>query len=618
MTVYPQRQWVAYGTEMRIQDSAITRAQRAVESELAARDPALSSQYTSCLLTARRDIENRLRITVRNEGIEAHELDDSVQERLADCVTNHALGILGAQHRAEQLRTQASRAGVTTALGWARRCREIDATFSTLAFFEQWVTDGHPLHPAAKVRLGLSPAEVVDTCPEWGNIIALRVAVLGTRHAAEFGITETDDLRVQRPGALTRLLLREHPQLGRELADGGDDPDHLTLLPLHPWQAAHILGTDYAAELRGGAIRQLRAQIPARPLISYRTVAPLPTSAAAWPSHLKTSLSVRLTNAPRGVSPAAAHNGPVVSRLLEQILGRERHFGGRLHVMSETAAGHFEPTGHEIPRPGELGRDAALAALARSNPEAELSPDELLVPTAALWSRSPITGRPVVAELLEHVQQRLNSTHRSGPHGAGAERFVQRYAQVCLPPLLTLLTRYGVALEAHGENTVLAIRGGLPVRCIVRDFGGIRIHPGRLARAGLDVQLRSGRDIVTADADQLRNKLYFALFVNDLSQLMKCLSHCSGQPQASLWRHFGSVAHATFADLATDPVLVDDATADAAALLERPWPNKALLTMWLRGDVTEDTYFPTTNPLIGPDPGVDDVSARSLWPSQGP
>ncbi len=582
---------------MRVSASAIKQAQQPVIAELTRRNPENQERFVGCVAAARRSVERRLRTAAYSEGIEASELEDSAQYWLADCVTNYALALLGAQRRAAQLRTQARCVGVTTAVDWAQRCRETDNAFSALAFFEQWVIDGHPLHPAAKVRLGLSPAEVLDTCPEWGNIIALRVVALAAGYATEFGVTERDGLPVQRPGALTALLLSEHSQLSRELAAGGDDPGQLTLLPVHPWQAARLLETDYPDELRCGAIRLLQTQIPARPLISYRTVIPLPTPTAAQPSHLKTSLSVRLTNALRGVSPTAAHNGPVISRLLTQILHREERFGDRLHIMSETAAAHFRPTSPETPSPGELSRSAALAALARTNPEAELSSDELLLPVAVLWARSPITGRPVLSELLNRVHRALIDTGHPGARGTSAQWFAQRYAQVCLPPLLTLLTRYGVALEAHGENIVLAIRDGLPVRCILRDFGGIRIHRDRLARAGLTVALRPDSAIETSDADELRNKLYFALFVNDLSQLVSCLSLCGGQSQASLWQSFGSVAYATFADLASDAAVADDAAADATALLKRPWPNKALLTMWLRGDVTKYTYLPKINPF---------------------
>ncbi len=576
---------------------AIERARRPVLVELAERNPAYPRQFIACLRNAQHDIERRLRIAAHHEGITPGDLVEFAMHRLAESVTNYALALLGAWHRGEELRAQAGQTGVATMSEWVRTHRERDETFSALALFEQWVIDGHPLHPAAKVRLGLSPAEAVGTCPEWGNIIELPVAVLAVSSLAEYGLAGSSG---PQPGPLTRLLLREHPQLERELGPRRDGVDHFALLPLHPWQAAHVLQADYSAELSRGLIQLLRGRIPARPLISYRTVAPLPTSATGWPSHLKTALSVRLTNALRGVSPAAAQNGPAVSQLLEQILSRETDFGGRLGIVSETAAAHFRPSDPLASRPrvpggdAELSADAALAALARSNPEADLGRDELLLPVAALWARSPLTGKPVLAELLRQVQRTVAAASDSGQSGA---LFARHYAEVCLPPLLTLLTRYGIALEAHGENTLLVLRDGLPVRCIVRDLGGIRIHFERLMRTGLTVALRPGSAIVTSDPDQLRNKLYYALFVNDLNQLVRCLAHCTGAPQATLWRHFGSVAYATFQALAADPVLATGPADDAVGLLGRPWPNKALLTMWLRGDVTDYTYLPTTNPL---------------------
>ncbi len=55
-----------------------------------------------------------------------------------------------------------------------------------------------------------------------------------------------------------------------------------------------------------------------------------------------------------------------------------------------------------------------------------------------------------------------------------------------LPPLLTML-HLGVALEAHGQNTLVAIEDGRPVDVFYRDVGGIHVSPQRLARAGVEM-----------------------------------------------------------------------------------------------------------------------------------
>ena len=49
--------------------------------------------------------------------------------------------------------------------------------------------------------------------------------------------------------------------------------------------------------------------------------------------------------------------------------------------------------------------------------------------------------------------------------------------------------------------------------------------------------------------------------------------------------------------MARQPALRAAAAADADALLSKPWPNKALLSMWLNRAVTDYTYLPVVNPL---------------------
>jgi siderophore synthetase component len=41
--------------------------------------------------------------------------------------------------------------------------------FSPLAFYEQLVVDGHPLHPGAKLKLGLGVGDVIRHSPEWAR-----------------------------------------------------------------------------------------------------------------------------------------------------------------------------------------------------------------------------------------------------------------------------------------------------------------------------------------------------------------------------------------------------------------------------------------------------------------
>src|SRR5262249_62130901 len=113
------------------------------------------------------------------------------------------------------------------------------------------------------------------------------------------------------------------------------------LRPVAPWQRRGAPGD---RDIGMQVITIPRARIPARPLLSLRTLAPAADRRAA---HIKTSVAIRLTTATRLVSPATVHNGPIMSALLAEIGKRERGFGGRLVSVTELAAASYRPAPDE-------------------------------------------------------------------------------------------------------------------------------------------------------------------------------------------------------------------------------------------------------------------------------
>jgi siderophore synthetase component len=506
---------------------------------------------------------------------------DVVRRELTDSVRNYALALVGAQARSQELAERAAVMGIRTALGWARAQRATDPAFSALAFFEQWVIDGHPLHPGAKIKLGLTPEEVIAYSPEWGVRLNLAVVAVHRDHTA--GSSDG--------ASLTELLRAEHPRLGeaadRAVRAAGGKAAHYELVPVHPWQAARVLPSRYGRYLASRAVVVVPGtSIPAAPLMNFRTFAPVPDGAVRCPSHLKTAVDVALTGAVRGVSPPVVENGPRVSRLLADVVRRERGFAGRLVVLAEHAGTHFAPGKGDDPA---LAR--SLGAVARASPEEGLAAGELALPVAALYARSPLTSGPVVAEVLDE----LAATERLTSLGAAAQRFTAVYAEVTVEPLLTLLTRYGIALEAHPQNAVVVIRDGLPVRLAIRDLGAVRIRTERLARHGLRVRLLPGSPIAAQSDDEMRGKLFFSFFGNHLGELLSCLARLSSWDEAALWAPFAAAARRAFVALREDGG--DTALEDERALFDQPLPLKKVLMMRFTSSVTEESFVDAPNPL---------------------
>lgn len=287
--------------------------------------------------------------------------------------------------------------------------------------WEQRVVDGHPYHPNCRSRPGFSVAEQLAYAPEHRPLVELGTVAVP---AGECLVTGT------------------WPE---PLRDGGR-----VLVPVHPWQAEHVLGTRAPRGPSGPGI-------PAHPLMALRTLAP-----AGGGPHVKTALSTRLTSSVRDISGRSVQTAALLSDFGQVLAER---LDGRLHVTRTLGA----VTAHS----------PDLAAVLREPPEAYAGPGERVVPVAALAGAAPVRS------------------------AAWRARFARLVLSVCLEVL-----DLGVALEAHGQNLLVVLSpDGAPVRLVYRDLGDIRISPARLARHGLPVPAVSGRQI-TDDVAALRRKVF--------------------------------------------------------------------------------------------------------------
>ncbi|MEV6597938.1 IucA/IucC family protein [Actinoplanes sp. NPDC051346] len=310
----------------------------------------------------------------------------------------------------------------------------------------------------------------------------------------------------------------------------GDGPP---VLLAHPWQAAHL-------RERYPWLRDDGETGPVRPLMSLRTVA---TAAG----HVKTAVDVQMTSAVRTVSPAAVHNGPRLSALLGDVTA-----GLPLTVLAEYGAGAVLVDG----RP-----ERHLAHLHRAAPV--VGPGETVVPLAALAAADPYDGRP----LLWHAA--------TDPYA-----WWHDLTHLLFPPLLAVLDR-GVALEAHGQNSLVVLDQGRPIRIVYRDLGGVRVSAARLRAAGFEPPPLAG-DLASDDPAVLRTKLAAALGTVT-GQLVAVLERGGADP-AKLW--------ATAA-----AALASARTPDAATMLREPLPVKATTAMRLAADPLDDLWTFLDNPM---------------------
>ncbi|MCD0442762.1 hypothetical protein LO763_03870 [Glycomyces sp. A-F 0318] len=300
-----------------------------------------------------------------------------------------------------------------------------------------------------------------------------------------------------------------------------------TDLPVHPWQAA-----------RHRLPAPARTWPNAAPLMSLRTM-------SIGGVHVKTAVDLQLTSAVRHVSAAAAHNATVITRHLGAPAAR-----AAITLLPECAAIARTEAGAPLPH---------LAAIVRRAPHAYGHPRA--VPLAALAEPCPATGRPIAAALA----------------GDRLDTWWQALVPVVLAPLRLFATT-GVALEAHGQNTLASFTGDRPTALVYRDFGGIRV-PAQ------DWPHLIG-DLPEPDPRARSTKLLAALFPTTLTALVDALATWTGTDPGQWW---AAVADAVRAMALPAPV--------QAAVLRDPWPVKATTAMRLADDPVADLWAAVDNPL---------------------
>ncbi|MFI2425344.1 IucA/IucC family protein [Streptomyces sp. NPDC018955] len=292
--------------------------------------------------------------------------------------------------------------------------------------WEQRVVDGHPFHPNCRSRPGFSVAEQLAYGPEHGPVV-------------ELGLVPVPEAGCVVSGSWPRWL-REPGRL---------------VVPVHPWQAAHVLKRTGGGRLPAGGV-----PLPAHPLMALRTLA-LPDG-----PHVKTALSARLTSSVRDISLGSVAASAVLSDFGEAVAARTDGLLRVTRTLGAVAAGSPD-----------------LAAVLRESPEVYAAAGERVVPVAALAT----TGLP------------------------GSPAWLGRFARLALTVGLRLL-ELGVALEAHGQNLLVVLGpDGNPVRLVYRDLADLRIGPARLARHGVPLPGRLPARMVTDDERVLRRKLFGSL-----------------------------------------------------------------------------------------------------------
>lgn len=307
----------------------------------------------------------------------------------------------------------------------------------------------------------------------------------------------------------------------------GTAPPGYRLLPAHPWQL-DLAGPELADAFADGRLLRLgTTAFDSWPTAAIRTL-----YAPAHDLFLKFSLDVRITNDIRRLWRhdllALRRTDTAVCAALDTFEGPPAWLCDRGYRTADFA---FE----------------ALAVLVRDGFGGRLLPGA--TPLLAAGLVEGFDGSPL---------------DRAADPGAWWAAYLARV----VPPALTAFARHGVVIEAHLQNTLIAVDAdGMPVQALYRDAEGVKLLP--------DVEREAGWE-----------RLVYCLVVNHLSEIAGALveRHPGFDPWPTARRELAR--H----DVPEIPALLASPTLPA---------KTNLLLRWTGADGADARYLPLPNPLRG-------------------
>lgn len=506
---------------------------------------------------------------------------DGIARLLADIENSMQNDALIRRHRRDWSATLSREIAADGNTGLISHLRHTRPIHQAAMMLDQWGSlEGHPFYPTWKSKPGLTAQEVEALSPEFGARVNLRIAAL----RQDWAYVET----MPHVASYNGWFHHNYPELWdawvKALTERGQTPADWLPLPIHAWHLDHFVRREFADEIASGVLLVDGPEIATIPSMSFRTM--LPDLEEATP-FIKLPVAVWMTSEMRTLQAKSIHMGPRLSTLISDILAADEAIGGELEFFREELGAilRHPETGDE--HPGRF-----LSVVYREADGIARKDGLMPVTVAALLAASPVDGRPLICELIA----------RMGDDRPAAAEFFRNYAEVVLRPTIAMYLSYGIAFEAHQQNsTVLFDPSGRPQRLLIRDFGDGRSFAPLFEARGYSLKPFSRAGILPTtfndDIALVRSFVIDACFVCHLHEVALCLNEHFGLSDA--WSILRQKTEEAFDRVRPRMLSEEFWLEEREAFLSRPWPTRSVLRMHLERYRDYRLEHELPNPLTG-------------------
>ncbi len=401
---------------------------------------------------------------------------------------------------------------------------------------EQSLLIGHQTHPVGKTREGFDDAEMELYSPELQGRFALHF------FRVHPSVLHSDSAV---PGRSTDQILRDmiaqDPAVSAEFRERCDEKRDWALLPVHPWQARYV--REHVPEVRELFAQGLLEDLgPAgsefTPTTSIRTV-----YREGFEFMFKFSLNVKITNSVRVSLARELDRSVEMARLMSTDYGRTIQADVPEFVFIQDPAYVAVKWNGKVIEPLSCTlRDAATV-----NGVQDISA------VAALVQDHPRGGVPRLGSIIEGIAAR-----ESRDVEAVSLDWYRAYLSVSIYNLLKLFFKWGLCFEAHGQNSLLELKNGYPVRYFYRDSQGY-FHRAAAHEDFTKVIPRLGEVTESIFPEDLANeRLVYYLIVNQVFSIINALGTQGLADEHELMREFDVMLDRVAEDGARYPTTMID------------------------------------------------------------
>ncbi|UWF57446.1 sialic acid synthase [Staphylococcus hyicus] len=451
---------------------------------------------------------------------------------------------------------------------------------------EQSVIEGHPIHPGAKLRKGMTPKETIAYTSEYGNAISLQFVLI---HES---LIKTQSIVSTYKEAVFQMFNGLKDAIDEQVASSINTNEYEVMI-IHPWQYQQVLMKDYAHELTSNHIIPIAYEVPYYAGLSFRTLMPKKPNISP---HIKLSTNVHITGEIRTLSEQTTHNGPLMTQILRHIESEDRWFSElNTKTVPEWAGIHFYNPLDDASIQEQ--RSEQLGTLYRENIYRYVKEDELPLIPSSLVGTLPHDATPLIMSLIKRYQH-----HYHLDAFDSILKWFDVYAASLIDYVVPLLVKYGIALEAHLQNTIAIVNKetGALTQMLIRDFEGLRIDQKQLNASGYSTHhFHEKSRILTDSQSTVFNKAFYSTVQNHLGELVGCIAKFAqgSTIEQDLWHIVRTRIQYAIEEMKSIESNDTRISAIEAVFFSPKIDYKCVTTMRLLDEAHAYTYIQVDNPL---------------------